>query len=155
MTYQSGSGGRRSARLRRSKTTSLGEFYHLPLQAQQGNSVGSGRATMLNSMPMCFHCRPLYLIISSIIAIAATGTIFQYLYKSPLFGLLDSGTPLYNVGLGAVVFTSIVRFFPVLAERLCVAHLQIVCGIFVFTGFPVSAYFWNRAIKSAEKDGWS
>ncbi|KAG6387665.1 hypothetical protein SASPL_152857 [Salvia splendens] len=65
-----------------------------------------------------------YLIASSITAIAAIGSIFEYVNEKPVFGVLSSDSVLYA---------------PVL-------------GFFVFTGIPTSAFLWYKSVEAANKE---
>ncbi|KAL1566698.1 hypothetical protein AAHA92_02273 [Salvia divinorum] len=65
-----------------------------------------------------------YLIASSITAIAAIGSIFEYVNERPVFGVLSSDSVLYA---------------PVL-------------GFFVFTGIPTSAFLWYKSVEAANKE---
>eukprot|EP00898_Chlorokybus_atmophyticus_P006753 jgi/Chlat1/7079/Chrsp57S06769 len=66
---------------------------------------------------------PVYLLGSVIVAIAAVGSIYEWAYKNPVFGVLYPDSPLYNV----------------------------VLGIFVFTGFPSAGFLWWKAAKAANE----
>lgn len=66
---------------------------------------------------------PAYLLLSVIVLIAATGSIFEYTYKNPIFGVVTSDSGLYA---------------PIL-------------GWFVFTGFPLAGWFWMKGIAGANE----
>eukprot|EP00899_Mesostigma_viride_P010166 jgi/Mesvir1/19150/Mv01173-RA.1 len=61
-----------------------------------------------------------YLLASGVVAIAAVGSVFEYLYKNPVFGVLGPDSPLYPLLL----------------------------GWFVFTGFPLSAWLWIKSTEA-------
>mmetsp|Transcript_26977 Transcript_26977/g.88531 ORF Transcript_26977/g.88531 Transcript_26977/m.88531 type:complete len:178 (+) Transcript_26977:23-556(+) len=65
-----------------------------------------------------------YLLLSSIIIIAMIGTIFEFAYKNPLFGVIQPDTLLYNI----------------------------VCGVFVFTALPSATFLWIKATKAANEE---
>ncbi|XP_057809333.1 uncharacterized protein LOC131023768 [Salvia miltiorrhiza] len=65
-----------------------------------------------------------YLIASSITAIAAIGSVFEYVNEKPVFGVLSSDSIFYA---------------PVL-------------GFFVFTGIPSSAFLWYKSVEAANKE---
>ncbi|KAL2898136.1 Zinc finger protein BRUTUS [Bienertia sinuspersici] len=65
-----------------------------------------------------------YLLASAITAIAAIGSIFEYVNQKPVFGILDSDSILYA---------------PVL-------------GFFAFTGIPTSAFLWYKSVQVANKE---
>ena len=77
---------------------------------------------------------PLYLLASAIVTIAATGSIFEYGFKNPIFGVVQPDSPLWA---------------PIL-------------GWFVFTGYPLAAFLWTKGIAGAneaadradERDGY-
>ncbi|KAI3871333.1 hypothetical protein MKW92_033036 [Papaver armeniacum] len=64
-----------------------------------------------------------YLLASTITAIAAIGSVFEYINQKPVFGLLDSDSIFYA---------------PVL-------------GFFAFTGVPTSAFLWYKSVQAANK----
>jgi hypothetical protein len=64
-----------------------------------------------------------YLIASSLVAIAAVGSVFEYFNKNPIFGVVPTDSPFWA---------------PIL-------------GIFVFTGFPSAGFLWFKAISLANK----
>ena len=66
---------------------------------------------------------PVYLLLSVIVLIAATGSVFEYSYKNPIFGVVQSDSFLYA---------------PIL-------------GWFVFTGFPLAGWFWKKGIDGANE----
>ncbi|KAL3838803.1 hypothetical protein ACJIZ3_023394 [Penstemon smallii] len=65
-----------------------------------------------------------YLLASAITAIAAIGSVFEYVNQKPVFGVLDSDSVFYA---------------PVL-------------GFFAFTGIPSSAYLWFKSVQVANKE---
>ncbi|RDX89728.1 hypothetical protein CR513_28515, partial [Mucuna pruriens] len=65
-----------------------------------------------------------YLLASAITAIAAIGSIFEYVNQRPVFGVLTSDSAFYA---------------PVL-------------GFFVFTGIPSSAFLWFKSVQVANKE---
>ncbi|KAJ6752419.1 hypothetical protein OIU85_002812 [Salix viminalis] len=65
-----------------------------------------------------------YLLASAITAIAAIGSIFEYVNQRPVFGVLNSDSIFYA---------------PVL-------------GFFAFTGIPLSAFLWFKSVQSANKE---
>lgn len=65
-----------------------------------------------------------YLLASAIVAIAAIGSVFEYVNQKPVFGLLNSDSIFY---------------VPVL-------------GFFAFTGIPTSAFLWYKAVQVANKE---
>jgi len=65
----------------------------------------------------------IYLILSAIIAIAATGSIFEYSYGNPIFGIIDKSSGLWA---------------PILIW-------------FIVTGFPLSAYLFYKAVSVANE----
>ncbi|KAI0522359.1 hypothetical protein KFK09_004738 [Dendrobium nobile] len=65
-----------------------------------------------------------YLLASVITAIAAIGSIFEYINQRPVFGILGSDSVLYT---------------PLL-------------GFFAFTGIPTSAFLWFRSVQAANKE---
>lgn len=64
-----------------------------------------------------------YLIASSLVAIAAVGSVFEYFNNNPIFGVVPPDSPFWA---------------PIL-------------GIFVFTGFPSAGFLWFKAISLANK----
>jgi len=66
---------------------------------------------------------PVYLLLSVIVLIAATGSMFEYAYKNPIFGVVGADSGLYA---------------PIL-------------GWFVFTGFPLAGFFWKKGIDGANE----
>uniref|UniRef100_A0A1D1Y4W4 Dimethylaniline monooxygenase [N-oxide-forming] 1 n=1 Tax=Anthurium amnicola TaxID=1678845 RepID=A0A1D1Y4W4_9ARAE len=64
-----------------------------------------------------------YLLASAVTAIAAIGSIFEYVNERPVFGLLKSDSVFYT---------------PLL-------------GFFVFTGIPMSAFLWFKSVQAANK----
>lgn len=65
-----------------------------------------------------------YLLASTVTAIAAIGSVFEYVNEKPVFGVLNSDSIFYA---------------PVL-------------GFFVFTGIPTSAFLWFRSVQVANKE---
>ncbi|CAN6327791.1 unnamed protein product [Urochloa humidicola] len=65
-----------------------------------------------------------YLLASTITAIAAIGSIFEYTNQKPVFGIIGSDSALYA---------------PLL-------------GFFVFTGIPTSAFLWFKAVQTANRE---
>ncbi|KDP24911.1 hypothetical protein JCGZ_24289 [Jatropha curcas] len=65
-----------------------------------------------------------YLLASAITAIAAIGSVFEYVNKNPVFGILNSDSIFYA---------------PVL-------------GFFAFTGIPTSAFLWFKSVQTANKE---
>ncbi|KAI7728024.1 hypothetical protein M8C21_006091 [Ambrosia artemisiifolia] len=65
-----------------------------------------------------------YLLASAITAIAAIGSVFEYVNQKPVFGLLNSDSIFYA---------------PVL-------------GFFAFTGVPTAAYLWFKSVQVANKE---
>ncbi|KAF6174235.1 hypothetical protein GIB67_033767 [Kingdonia uniflora] len=64
-----------------------------------------------------------YLLASTITAIAAIGSVFEYINQKPVFGVLSSDSAFYA---------------PVL-------------GFFAFTGVPTSVFLWFKSVQSANK----
>ncbi|MED6182085.1 hypothetical protein PIB30_025321 [Stylosanthes scabra] len=65
-----------------------------------------------------------YLLASAITAIAAIGSIFEYVNQRPVFGVLGSDSVFY---------------VPLLA-------------FFAFTGIPSSAFLWYKSVEAANKE---
>ncbi|PRQ47156.1 uncharacterized protein LOC133714985 [Rosa rugosa] len=65
-----------------------------------------------------------YLLASAVTAIAAIGSVFEYVNDKPVFGVLNSDSIFYA---------------PVL-------------GFFAFTGIPTSAFLWFRSVQAANKE---
>ncbi|XVF06946.1 hypothetical protein REPUB_Repub06bG0095100 [Reevesia pubescens] len=65
-----------------------------------------------------------YLLASAITAIAAIGSIFEYVNQRPVFGVLNSDSVFY---------------VPLL-------------GFFAFTGIPTSAFLWFKSVQAANKE---
>ncbi|CAK9159283.1 unnamed protein product [Ilex paraguariensis] len=65
-----------------------------------------------------------YLLASAITAIAAIGSIFEYVNQRPVFGVLNSDSVFYA---------------PLL-------------GFFAFTGIPTSAFLWFKSVQAANKE---
>ncbi|XP_068651821.1 uncharacterized protein [Aristolochia californica] len=64
-----------------------------------------------------------YLLASAITAIAAIGSVFEYINQKPVFGVLNSDSVFYA---------------PLL-------------GFFVFTGMPTSGFLWFKSVEAANK----
>ncbi|KAJ9146822.1 hypothetical protein P3X46_029046 [Hevea brasiliensis] len=65
-----------------------------------------------------------YLLASAITAIAAIGSVFEYVNQKPAFGILNSDNIFYA---------------PLL-------------GFFAFTGIPTSAFLWFKSVQVANKE---
>ncbi|CAN1139347.1 hypothetical protein LINPERPRIM_LOCUS24104 [Linum perenne] len=65
-----------------------------------------------------------YLLASAITAIAAIGSVFEYVNEKPIFGLLSADSVFYA---------------PIL-------------GFFAITGIPTSAFLWYKSVEAANKD---
>ncbi|CAN0840531.1 hypothetical protein LINGRAHAP2_LOCUS2847 [Linum grandiflorum] len=65
-----------------------------------------------------------YLLASAITAIAAIGSVFEYVNQKPIFGVLSVDSIFYA---------------PIL-------------GFFAFTGIPTSAFLWYKSVQAANKD---
>ncbi|XP_059286937.1 uncharacterized protein LOC132040313 [Lycium ferocissimum] len=65
-----------------------------------------------------------YLLASAVTAIAAIGSVFEYVNQKPVFGVLGSDSVFYA---------------PVL-------------GFFAFTGIPTSAFLWFKSVQVANKE---
>ncbi|ONK78544.1 uncharacterized protein A4U43_C02F19950 [Asparagus officinalis] len=65
-----------------------------------------------------------YLLASAITAIAAIGSVFEYVNQNPVFGVLSSDSVFYA---------------PLL-------------GFFAFTGIPTSAFLWYKSVQVANKE---
>ncbi|XWS65129.1 hypothetical protein CRYUN_Cryun05aG0064400 [Craigia yunnanensis] len=65
-----------------------------------------------------------YLLASAVTAIAAIGSIFEYVNQRPVFGVLNSDSIFYA---------------PLL-------------GFFAFTGIPTSAFLWFKSVQAANKE---
>lgn len=88
-----------------------------PPWARDEGSSGSSQSTF--QIP--FYA---YLLASAIIAIAAIGSIFEYVNQKPVFGVLNSDSIFYA---------------PVL-------------GFFAFTGIPTSAFLWFKSVQVANEE---
>ncbi|KAG1365524.1 Dimethylaniline monooxygenase [N-oxide-forming] 1 [Cocos nucifera] len=64
-----------------------------------------------------------YLLASAVTAIAAIGSVFEYINQKPVFGVLSSDSVFYA---------------PLL-------------GFFAFTGIPTSAFLWFKSVQAANK----
>ncbi|MCL7042155.1 hypothetical protein MKW94_020055 [Papaver nudicaule] len=85
----------------------------------QGEGSGSSNGTS-EPIEIPFYA---YLLASTITAIAAIGSVFEYVNQKPVFGLLSSDSIFYA---------------PVL-------------GFFAFTGVPTSAFLWYKSVQAANK----
>ncbi|EPS71041.1 hypothetical protein M569_03721, partial [Genlisea aurea] len=65
-----------------------------------------------------------YLLASAVTAIAAIGSVFEYVNQRPVFGVVNSDSAFYA---------------PLL-------------GFFVFTGFPSSAFLWYKSVQVANRE---
>ncbi|XVE90539.1 hypothetical protein DITRI_Ditri20bG0086000 [Diplodiscus trichospermus] len=65
-----------------------------------------------------------YLLTSAVTAIAAIGSVFEYVNQRPVFGVLNSDSIFYA---------------PLL-------------GFFAFTGIPTSAFLWFKSVQAANKE---
>ncbi|XP_020572494.1 uncharacterized protein LOC110019243 [Phalaenopsis equestris] len=65
-----------------------------------------------------------YLLASAVTAIAAIGSMFEYVNQRPVFGILSSDSIFYA---------------PLL-------------GFFAFTGIPTSAFLWFKSVQAANKE---
>ncbi|XP_010532983.1 PREDICTED: uncharacterized protein LOC104808852 [Tarenaya hassleriana] len=65
-----------------------------------------------------------YLLASTVTAIAAIGSVFEYVNKKPVFGVLSSDSIFYT---------------PLL-------------GFFAITGIPTSAFLWFKSVQAANKE---
>ncbi|GLU14698.1 hypothetical protein SLE2022_312520 [Rubroshorea leprosula] len=65
-----------------------------------------------------------YLLASAVTAIAAIGSVFEYVNQRPVFGVLNSDSIFYA---------------PLL-------------GFFAFTGIPTSAFLWFKSVQAANKE---
>ncbi|XP_022977452.1 uncharacterized protein LOC111477793 [Cucurbita maxima] len=65
-----------------------------------------------------------YLLASSITAIAAIGSVFEYVNQKPVFGIINSDSIFYA---------------PLL-------------GFFAFTGIPTAAFLWFKSVEVANKE---
>ncbi|XP_042485953.1 uncharacterized protein LOC122066192 [Macadamia integrifolia] len=64
-----------------------------------------------------------YLLASAVVAIAAIGSVFEYVNQKPVFGVLNPDSIFY---------------VPLL-------------GFFAFTGVPTSAFLWFKSVQAANK----
>ncbi|XP_068647707.1 uncharacterized protein [Aristolochia californica] len=64
-----------------------------------------------------------YLLASAVTAIAAIGSVFEYINQKPVFGVLNSDSVFYA---------------PLL-------------GFFAFTGIPTSGFLWLKSVEAANK----
>lgn len=65
-----------------------------------------------------------YLLGSAIVAIAAVGSIFEYVNNNPIFDIIESDSPLYA---------------PIL-------------GLFAISGIPTSGFLFYKAVSAANKE---
>lgn len=87
-----------------------------PPWAQDTASGGS-----LSTFEIPFYA---YLLASAVTAIAAIGSVFEYVNQNPIFGVINADSVLYA---------------PVL-------------GFFAFTGIPTSAFLWYKSVQVANKE---
>ncbi|RWW29096.1 hypothetical protein GW17_00006399 [Ensete ventricosum] len=87
-----------------------------PWARDEGN-----KATSQSSVKIPFF---VYLLASVITAIAAIGSVFEYVNQKPVFGVLQSDSVFYA---------------PLL-------------GFFAFTGIPTSAVLWFKSVEAANKE---
>ena len=66
---------------------------------------------------------PVFLLGSLITLLAATGSVFEWTFSKPIFGVVDASSGMYK---------------PIL-------------GWFIVTGFPLSAILWTKGIEGANK----
>lgn len=64
---------------------------------------------------------PLYLVLSVLVSIAAVGSVFEYLDRNPVFGVVQPDSPLWA---------------PIL-------------GLFAFTGIPTAAFLFFKGVSAA------
>ncbi|PIA26289.1 hypothetical protein AQUCO_09500038v1 [Aquilegia coerulea] len=79
-----------------------------------------GKESLQQNFEVPFY---VYLIASAITAIAAIGSIFEYINEKPVFGVLNPDSIFYA---------------PLL-------------GFFAFTGVPTSAFLWFKSVQAANK----
>lgn len=89
-----------------------------PWARKEGKGQTAGAAEQAFQIP--FY---VYLLSSAIVAIAAVGSVFEYLNQKPVFGLLNSDSVFYA---------------PLL-------------GLFAITGVPTSIFLWFKSIEAANK----
>ncbi|KAI9185291.1 hypothetical protein LWI28_005920 [Acer negundo] len=82
---------------------------------------GEGKDTSQQGFEIPFF---VYLLASAVTAIAAIGSIFEYVNQRPAFGILNSDSIFYA---------------PLL-------------GFFAFTGIPTSAFLWFKSVQAANKE---
>lgn len=82
---------------------------------------GESKDTSQQSFEIPFF---VYLLASAVTAIAAIGSIFEYVNQRPVFGILNSDSIFYA---------------PLL-------------GFFAFTGIPTSAFLWFKSVEAANKE---
>ena len=66
---------------------------------------------------------PAFIVASFVVLVAATGSMFEWTFSKPVFGVIGSDSWLYK---------------PIL-------------GVFVFAGFPLAATLWSKGIKGAKE----
>ena len=66
---------------------------------------------------------PAFILASFVVLVAATGSVFEWTFSKPVFGIIGSDSWLYR---------------PIL-------------GLFVFAGFPAAAFLWSKGIKGANE----
>ncbi|KAF5204829.1 Transmembrane protein [Thalictrum thalictroides] len=79
-----------------------------------------GKESLQQTLEVPFY---VYLIASAITAIAAIGSVFEYINEKPVFGVLNPDNIFYA---------------PLL-------------GFFAFTGVPTSAFLWFKSVEAANK----
>ncbi|OWM66514.1 uncharacterized protein LOC116201776 [Punica granatum] len=82
---------------------------------------GQGSGSQQQSFEIPFF---VYLLASAVTAIAAIGSVFEYVNQRPVFGVLNSDSIFYA---------------PLL-------------GFFAFTGIPTSAFLWFKSVQVANKE---
>lgn len=80
-----------------------------------------GRQSAAPTLVIPFY---VYLLSSAITAIAAVGSMFEYVNQNPIFGIIQSDNMLYA---------------PIL-------------GFFAITGIPASAFLWFKSVEAANKE---
>lgn len=81
----------------------------------------SGNGSSQSTFELPFYA---YLLASALTAIAAIGSIFEYVNQNPIFG---------------IIYSDNVFYVPVL-------------GFFAFTGIPTSAFLWYKSVQVANKE---
>ncbi|KAG4913193.1 hypothetical protein AAZX31_19G146500 [Glycine max] len=92
-----------------------------PWVRDEPNNKNSNNSQQEEEFEIPFYA---YLLASAITAIAAIGSIFEYVNQRPVFGVLSSDSVFYA---------------PLL-------------GFFVFTGIPSSAFLWFKSVQAANKE---